>query len=146
MTTVATDLVAGAMVVVVVGLAIWAYLRKRSGDVLEQRLAKRRAGSRAACRASFLEGPNRIAVVLSLSDDQVVYENADLDAYLEIANLDEIEYDDETQTGRSVSGRVLRIRAHGHAFEFELDRVAARQFESLLPARRFEVAGHKQAV
>ena len=131
--------------VVVVAALIWLFVQTRSKDLLEEMMAKRKASCRAVCRAEFLEGPNRIPVVLSLADDRVIYENADLDAFLEMTNLEEIEYDDETSTGHSVHGRVLRMRSHGHAFEFEMDPTMAKHWEGMLPARQAN-AGHKQAV
>lgn len=130
--------------VVVLAALIWVFLQMRSKDLIEEKLAKRKAESRAAARAQLLEGPNRIPVAMSLLNDRVCYENADLDACLELNNVEEIEYDDETATGHSVHGRVLRLRSHGHSFEFELDPAVARQWESALPAKHFDA--HRQAV
>lgn len=131
--------------VVVLAALIWVFLQMRSKDLIEEKLAKRRAESSASARAQLLEGPNRIPVAMSLLNDRVCYENADLDACLELNNVEEIEYDDETATGHSVHGRVLRLRSHGHSFEFELDPAAARQWESALPAKHYD-PGHRQAV
>jgi len=59
---------------------------------------------------------------------------------VELRHIDEVEYDDETATGRSVVGKALRLRAHGHAFEFLLDQGTARQWEQLLPPHRLDEA------
>ena len=131
--------------VVVLAALIWLFMANRSKDQIDDIMVKRRASSKIVCRAAFLEGPNRIPVVLACNDDRVTYENADLDAYLENSNMEEIEYDDETSTGHSVHGRVLRLRSHGHVFEFELDGAVAKQFEACLPARQL-TASHQQAV
>ena len=132
--------------VIILAALIWLFVRTRSKDRIEELLTKRRASSQAVTRAEFLEGPNRIPVVLSLAADRIVYENPDLDAYLELKNCQEIEYDDETSTGRSVHGRVMRLRAHGHVFEFELDAAAAKQFEAALPGKHFAAVGRKAAM
>ena len=130
--------------VVVLAALTWLLLQMRSKDSIDEKLTKRKAEAKASSRAELLEGPNRIAVAISLLDDRVCYENADLDACLELKNVEEIEYDDETATGRAVHGRVLRLRSHGHAFEFDLDAAAARQWEAALPPRQFD--GHRAAV
>jgi hypothetical protein len=131
--------------VVVLAALIWLFIRTRSKDLLDEMMVKRRASSKVVSRADFIEGPNRIPVVLSCTSDRITYENSDLDAFLETKNIDEVEYDDETSTGRSVHGRVFRLRSHGHVFEFEVDAAAAKQFEAALPARQ-TTADHKQAV
>jgi hypothetical protein len=131
--------------VVVLAALTWLFIRTRSKDQIEEMMAKRRASSKVVSRAEFLEGPNRIPVVLACTEDRVTYENPDLDAYLENRNIEEIEYDDETSTGHSVHGRVLRLRSHGHVFEFEVDAAAAKQFAAVLPARQV-TSGHQQAV
>lgn len=121
--------------VVLVAL-IWLFLKTRSKDLIEEMIAKRRGSSRLVCRAEFVEGLERLAVALSLANDRIIYENPDLDAYLELRHLEEIEYDDETATGHPVEGRILRLRSHGHTFEFILDPATARQWEAMLPPRR----------
>ncbi len=131
--------------VVVLAALIWLFVRTRSKDLIEDMLLKRRATSKVASRAELLEGANHIVVALSLSDDKLSYANPDLDAFIELQNVDEVEYDDETATGHSVQGRVLRLRSHGHAFEFQIDPAAARQWEAALPARQVH-AGHRHAV
>jgi len=121
--------------VVLVAL-IWLFLKTRSKDLIEEMIGKRRGSSRLVSRAEFVESMERLGVALSLTNDRIVYENPDLDAYLELRHLEEIEYDDETATGHSVEGRILRLRSHGHTFEFILDPATAREWESMLPPRR----------
>jgi len=117
---------------------IWVLVRMRMRDQLDELMAKRRGSCRIVSRADFLEGMEKIPVSLALDDDTLHYENADLQATLELQHVDEVEYDDETATGHSVVGKALRLRAHGHAFEFVLDQATARQWEQLLPARRVD--------
>ena len=137
-------MIATVVGVVVLAALIWFFLRTRSQDLVEAMLAKRRASARVASRADFVEGMNHFQVALTLAGDRVIYENPDLDAYLDLANIEEVEYDDETSTGHSVEGRVLRFRSHGHTFEFILDAATAKQWESVLPARQSQA--QRQAV
>lgn len=138
----ATVTVVGLVVLVAL---IWLFLKTRSRDLIEEMMVKRRATSRLVCRAEFMEGMERIHVALSLAADRICYENSDMDAYLELRHIEEIEYDDETATGHSFEGRVLRLRSHGQAFEFLLETPTARQWEATLPARRVD-QGTAQAV
>jgi hypothetical protein len=45
---------------------------------------------------------------------------------------------DDNATGHTVAGKALRLRSHGHAFEFLLDLATARQWETALPPRRYD--------
>ena len=130
---------------VVLAALVWLYLRMRSRDQIDEMMAKRRASARLVSRADFVEGLERIPVALALSTDIISYENPDLDATLELKHIEEVEYDDETATGQSVDGKALRLRSHGHTFEFVLDSNTARQWESTLPPRRMS-QGTAQAV
>jgi len=130
---------------VVLAPLVWLYLRMRSKDQIDEMMAKRRASARLVSRADFVEGLERIPVALALSTDIISYENPDLDATLELKHIEEVEYDDETATGQSVDGKALRLRSHGHTFEFVLDSNTARQWESTLPPRRMS-RGTAQAV
>ena len=126
--------------IVVLAVLVWVFVRMRAKDHIEEMMARRRGSCRLVCRAELLEGMEKIPVALSLSDDSLFYENADLQATLELRRIEEIEYDDETATGHTVPGKALRLRSHGHAFEFLLDPATARQWESALPPRHFDEA------
>ncbi|HUJ13829.1 MAG TPA: hypothetical protein VL284_08590 [Thermoanaerobaculia bacterium] len=130
---------------VVLAILVWLYVRVRSKDILEEIIARRRATSRLANRAVFVEGLEEFPVVLSLTSDTISYENPDLEAKLDLAHIDEVEYDDETATGRAVHGKALRLRSHGHTFEFVVDPATAQQWHSALPPRRLD-QGTAQAV
>ena len=73
------------------------------------------------------------------------YENPDIEASLDLNQLEEVEYDDETATGHHVTGKALRLRSHGHCFEFLLDDATAREWAKLLPPHQFS-EGTAQAV
>src|SRR5437764_9321672 len=117
--------------VTVVGLVVLValiviFLKVRMKDLVEEYVKRRSAGSRVCSRAALVEGIERIPVALALTDDTIYYENPDLQASLELRRIDEVEYDDETATGHGVNGKALRIRSHGHTFEFVLDGDTAR--------------------
>ena len=124
--------------IVVAAALVWVYLRMRAKDHIEELMAKRRGSCRIVSRADLLEGLEKIPVSLALTDDSLHYENLDLQASMDLNRIEEVEYDDETETGRAVVGKALRLRAHGHSFEFLLDLATARQWEQLLPPHRMD--------
>lgn len=137
-------------VVTIVGLVVLValtvlYFRVRSQDLLEDMIAKRSASAKLVSRANFVEGLERIPVALSLVNDTIYYENPDLEATLELRHIEEVEYDDETATGQSVDGKALRLRSHGHTFEFVVDPDTARKWQTAVPPRRLD-QGTAQAV
>jgi hypothetical protein len=137
-------------VVTIVGLAVlialvWLLLRMRSKDQIEEMMAKRRPAARVVSRANYVEGLERIPVALSLLPDTIRYENPDLDASLDLRQIEEIEYDNETSTGQVIDGNALRLRSHGHTFEFVLDPDSTGKWKAMLPAKRIG-QGTAQAV
>jgi hypothetical protein len=137
--------------VTVVGLVVLValialFLRIRVKDLVDEYVKRRSGSSRVASRADFVEGIERIPVALALTDDTLYYENPDLQASLELQRIEEIEYDDETATGQHVAGKALRLRSHGHTFEFVLDGDTARKWQTVLPPHRFDEGPAAQAV
>ena len=129
--------------VTVVGLVVLValivvFLKVRMKDLVEEYVKRRSAGSRVCSRADFVEGMQRIPVALALTDDTIYYESPDLQASLELRRIDEVEYDDETSTGHGVDGKALRLRSHGHMFEFVLDSETARKWAVALPPHRLD--------
>ena len=124
-------------VVALAGL-LWFFLRTRSHDQLAGLMEKRRAGSKIVSEADYIEGMQKIPVAMALTGDTFYYENPDLQASFELARIDEVEYDTELATGRSVDEghRALRLRSHGATFEFILPIAESKKWESALPARR----------
>ena len=136
--------------VTIVGLAvlavlIWFFIRTRSRDLLEEKMARRRSSSRLVSRADLVEGLERIPVALALTNEAIFYENPDLDASLDLKQIEEVEYDNETATGQVLDGNALRLRSHGHTFEFVLDPDSTGKWRAMLPARRLG-QGTAQAV
>lgn len=126
--------------VVVLAILIWLYFRLRSNDHVEEVLTKQKATARVCSRACLLEGMEQIPVALVLNAESINYENRDLQASIDLSVIEEVEYDDETATGHTIAGKVLRLRAHNHVFEFTLDLPAAKQWEAALPPRRMDRA------
>src|SRR5258708_23885898 len=106
---------------VALAVLLWVYSRMRSKDRIDEILTKHRGSASVCSRANLVEGMEMIPVALALKNDAIYYENTDIQASIELALIEEVEYDDETATGHTMPGKVLRIRAHNHLFEFPLD-------------------------
>lgn len=112
------------------------YLKLRSRDVIEDILQKRAGNSKYVARADFVEGIERMPVALAIDDRALYYENEDMQASLDLPNIDEVEYDDELATGKMLTDKkVMRVRAHGQSFEFVLDSKEAPKWQQALPPR-----------
>jgi hypothetical protein len=123
--------------VVLAGL-VWLFMRTRQQDLIADIVAKRKASSKLVARAEYIEGLTTFAVALSLTDTAIYYQNPDLDASFELKDIEEIEYDDALETGRNVMHgcRALRLRSHGHTFEFILSQVDCQLWMAALPPHR----------
>ncbi|MGN6184824.1 MAG: hypothetical protein ACTHQM_14345 [Thermoanaerobaculia bacterium] len=123
------------------------FYKVRQKDLLGALMEKRKPTSRVVSRAEYVEGAEAVPVALSISSDTLFYENTDLEASFELARIDEVEYDDELTTGKSVldSQRVLRLRSHGRSFEFVLEKAEQAKWASVLPQRTLG-AQHAHAV
>ena len=132
-----------ALVVVVVVLAFLLF-RFVSHDKIEAILKKRRSTSVLATSAEFVEGPTHIEVALYLDATKLHYESPDIEpAYLELKNVDEVEYDTDLATGgRKVEGEVLRLRSHGRKFEFVVAKEDAGKWKAKLPKHRVDDPGN----
>ena len=121
--------------VVLAGL-VWLFLRTRQQDLIAGIMAKRSASSKLVTRAEYVEGMQRIPVALSVTDTAIYYQNPDVDASVDLKDIEEIEYDsDELATGRAVPHgcRALRLRSHGHTFEFLMSAAEAAKWAAVLP-------------
>jgi hypothetical protein len=119
-------------VVVLAGL-VWFFIRTLSHDRLDAIIKKRGATAKLVTPADYVEGGTHIPVALALDEKCLYYENVDLQASLDLDRIEEVEYDDELATGGEVHGRVLRLRSHGHTFEFVLDNPTAARWSAVLP-------------
>lgn len=123
---------------VVLAVLIWLFVRTRSKDMLADIMAKRKPTSKVVSRADYIEGIEHIPVALALTGDTFYYENPDLQASFELKHIDEIEYDEELATGKSLEHgcQALRLRSHGRTFEFVLDPAETKAWQSVLPPHR----------
>jgi len=123
--------------IIVLAVLIVIFFKVRQKDLIGAIAAKRQAGSRIVSRAYYVEGMEKIPVALSLGADALYYENPDLEASFDLNRVDEVEYSDDLATGRMHDENltVLRLRSHGQAFEFLLDKPDAKKWMALLPAR-----------
>jgi len=124
----------------------WWYRRSRVNDTFEVILLRHRPTAKVSSRADLVDGRNHIPVALTLEKERIYYENPDLDAMLDIDQIDEVEYGSDLLTGGIATGAVLRLRAHGRAIEFILDMATARRWSELLPPHRMDQIGHVHAV
>ena len=136
------------ILVVAVVVLVAVYMKMRQRDHLDVIIKKRQPSSKLVSRAEYAEGMEIIPVALALTADTFYYENPDLEASFELSRVDEIEYDDELATGKTMNEdcRVLRLRSHGAAFEFVLTKEDAAKWAAALPARRMGEPATAQAV
>ncbi|HSN68414.1 MAG TPA: hypothetical protein VLV48_04160 [Thermoanaerobaculia bacterium] len=134
-------------IITIVGVAalavlVWFLYRKFSQDKIQEFIDKRKSSSRVALPAQFVEANQRIPVALAVTNESIFYENADLEARLDLQQIDEVEYANDLFTGQEVAdGRVLRLRSHGHAYEFIVDKVSVGRIESILPPHHADQPG-----
>lgn len=131
---------------VAVGTLAWLFLRVRARDQLEAIAVKRRPESRIAERADFIDGHTHLPVVLSLTDQAIFYENMDLAAQIDLERIEEVEYADELTMGGDTNGKVLRLRSHGHTFEFVLTESTAARWGEMLPMHHYDDPGKVHTV
>jgi hypothetical protein len=136
--------VVGLIVIVVLGVILGRKLRE---DKIESLLRKRRNVAKVSQAALYIEGPSQVPVAVTLTKSMLFYENEDLQASLELARIDEVEYDDDVSTAHSAAhGRVLRLRSHGQVFEFILKKELAKEFEEHLPPHHVDQPGEVRVV
>jgi len=135
-----------ALGVAALAVLVWWYRRARVNDTFDLILSRHRPTAKVSSRAELVDGRNHILVALTLSQQQIHYENTDLDAMLDIDQIDEVEYGSDLLAGGIATGAVLRLRAHGRAIEFVLDMATARRWSELLPPHRMDQIGTVHAV
>ena len=134
---------------IVVAIALIVVLvRFMNHDKIEAILKKKRSSATLATPAEFVEGPTHLEVALYLDAQKLHYESPDMEpAFLDLKNVDEVEYDDDLMTGgRKVEGEVLRIRSHGHTFEFVISKTYVAQWKQKLPKHRLDDPGTVHSV
>ena len=135
-----------ALAAVSVGGLVWWYRRLRATDQMTEMMSHTDPDAMVASRAQLIDGANHIPVALTLDPTRITYRNADLDASIDIRQIDEVEYGSDLVTGGIADGAVLRLRAHGRAIEFVLDSAAADRWCHRLPPHRMNEEGTVHAV
>lgn len=122
--------------VAVVGFLCWNLYRRFGADRIEAFTATRRPTSLLVSRGEFHDGSRTMEVALALTGSTFFYENADMQASIDLEFVHEIEYDTSLSTGIDVlAGKVLRLRCHSQAFEFVIPNDMAARWQTMLPAR-----------
>ena len=132
---------------IVVGFLGWNLYRRFGADRIHALTEKRRATSRMVGRGELVDGDRHQEVALALTPSTLFYENADMEASLDLQWVQEIEYDTELMTGRTIeNGKVLRLRCYSKTFEFVLPNDTVPRWHMMLPPRRIIVAPVATAV
>jgi len=127
---------------------VFLFLKMRQRDQIAAMIEKRKASSELVTRAQFVEAVGTVPVALALSGQTLYYENHDVQADFDLSHIDEVEYDNELATGRSVATgcNVLRLRSHGATFEFILEPGDCEKWKSALKTRHLDDVPSAQAV
>lgn len=123
--------------VIVVGFLGWTLYRRFGADRIQALNDKRRPTSRIVSRGEFVDGNRHLDVALAVTQSTLFYENADMQASLDLDWIREIEYDTELATGTTPpTGKVLRLRSKSQTFEFVLPNDVVARWHMMLPPRR----------
>lgn len=115
----------------------WNLYRQLSTDRIATLNEKRRATSRIVSRGEFIDGNRHLDVALAMTTSTFFYENADMQASIDLEWVREIEYDTELATGTApAAGKVLRLRSQSQTFEFVLPNDVVARWHMMLPPRR----------
>ena len=123
----------------------WVRTRSRATNQYAAVLARHGSDAMISSHASLANGGRHIPVALTLEPARLFYENADLQATVDIDQIDEVEYTSDLLTGDIATGAVLRLRAHGRSLEFILDVSAAEKWSRFLPPHRMDQPGKVHA-
>jgi hypothetical protein len=122
---------------VFVGFLGWNLYRRFGVDRIKGLNEVRRPSSRLVGRGEFVDGNRHIEVALAVTQSTLFYENADMQASIDLQWVREIEYDTELATGKQVTGgKVLRLRSNSQTFEFVLPNEMVPRWHMMLPPRR----------
>jgi len=121
----------------VVGFLCWNLYQRFAASRIAKLLDRRRATSRMVSEGEFVDGNRHLQVALALTNTDLFYENADMQASLDLRWAREIEYDTTLATGKEVAGgKVLRIRCFSQVFEFVLPNDVVPRWHMMLPPRQ----------
>ena len=122
---------------VVVALLAWNLIRRLGSDRIGALMEKRRATSRFVCRGELVDGNRHLDVALAVTQSTLFYENANMQASIDLQWIREIEYDTALATGTAPpAGRVLRLRSNSQMLEFVVAADVMPRWHLMLPPRR----------
>jgi len=128
------SLAAGVVVVAVLG---WNLVRRFGSDRIGALMDKRRATSRFVSRGELVDGNRHLDVALAVTQSTLFYENATMQASVDLQWVREIEYDSVLATGAAPpAGKVLRLRLDIRVLEFIIAADDMPRWHLALPARR----------
>src|SRR5258707_11726466 len=115
----------------------WNLYRRFGADRIAELNERRRTTSRMVSRGEFVDGNRHLEVALALTATTFFYENAAMQASLDLQWVREIEYDTELATGSlPPTGRVLRLRSTSQTFEFVIPSDVVARWYIMPPPRR----------
>jgi len=121
----------------VVVFLCWNLYHRFAASRIDALLEKRRPTSRMVSGGEFVDGSRHMKVALALTSSDLFYENADMQASLDLRWVREVEYDTSLATGQAVAGgKVLRIRCFSQVFEFVLANDVVARWHMMLPPRQ----------
>ncbi|HSY47895.1 MAG TPA: hypothetical protein VLC46_03710 [Thermoanaerobaculia bacterium] len=122
---------------VAVAILGWNLYTRLGRDRIAQLNDKRRATSRMVSPGEFVDGNRHLPVALAVTQSMFFYENADMQASLDLQWVREIEYDTQLATGARVKdGKVLRLRCFSQMFEFVIPNDVVARWHMMMPPRR----------
>ena len=123
---------------VIVAFLLIHLFRRFAADRIKAISERRRFSSQLVSRGELVDGRRHLDVALALTDSAFIYENTDMQAFLERRWIQEVEYENELSTGQPVgNGKVLRLRCFSKTFEFVIPRDVVGQWQSALPAHLY---------
>jgi len=126
--------IAGVGVAALLG---WNLYYRFAASRIEALMDKRRPTSRMVSGGEFVDGSRHLKVALALTNSDLFYENADMQASLDLRWVREIEYDTRLATGHEVVGsKVLRMRCFSQVFEFVVPNDVVARWHMMLPPRQ----------
>ena len=127
-------LIAAVGLIAVLGWTLYVHV---GATRLEAFAARRRPTSRIVSNGEFVDGSRHMKVAMALTSTDLFYENADMEASIDLRWVSEVEYDTCLATGHDVGdGKVLRLRCFSQVFEFILPREAVSRWNVTLPPHR----------
>ena len=122
---------------VVAALLIWNLVRRFGKDRIGALMEKRRATSRFVSRGELVDGNRHLDVALAVTPSTLFYENANMQASIDLQWVREIEYDTALATGTAPpAGKVLRLRSSSGTLEFVVAADVMPRWHLILPPRR----------